>query len=318
MQGIASVWLWIGFCLFVIFALSVDTFFIDRRKNLRPRSVKASLYWTAAWISCAFIFAAFLWFYLNQTATRALANQKTLEFVTGYLIEESLSIDNLFVFFLIFHQFRIPAVNQRHVFSYGIWSAIVFRLVLILLGTWLVAKVDWVLYIFGAFLLLTGVKIFFFEREEKDLASGFIFRWLKKHIRITDTLHGDSFFIRQNGLLYATPLLLALIFIEIGDLIFALDSIPAIFAITLDPFIVWTSNIFAILGLRALYFSLAHMVDRFRLLKYGIATILIFVGIKMLIAHWLKIPIIFSLGFIIGILGSFILISLLLPVKEKH
>lgn len=314
-QGIATGWLWLGFAIFILIALSLDTFFLDKH-HTHPRPMRVSLYWTIVWVLCAFIFCGILWFYLYHTAGPALAHQKALEFLTGYLIEESLSIDNLFVFFMIFHQFRIPMGYQRHVLSYGIWSAVVMRLLLILFGIWLVKKFYWILYIFGAFLLLTGVKIFFFDQEEKDLTGGAIFRFMKRHMRITESLHEGRFFVRQKGRLSITPLFVALIFIEIGDLIFALDSIPAIFAITLDPFIVWTSNIFAIIGLRALYFLLAGMATRFRLLKYGIALILIYVGSKMLMAHWVAIPVIFSLGIIVGILGSFILVSIFLPQRQ--
>lgn len=311
MQNVANWWVWIFFSIFVIVALSADTLLLGKQHKRGPHSsIRAALAWTTLWILCAFIFNGLLWLYLYFTTDLIIANQKALEFFTGFLIEKSLSVDNLFAFYMIFYQFHIPTAYQQRVFAYGIWGAIIFRLVIILFSSFLISKFDWVLYLLGAFLVLTGLKIFFFEEKQKDLTAGWFFNWLKRHIRMTAELEGERFFIIKNSKYYATRLFVALIFIEISDIIFAADSIPAIFAITRDPFIVWTSNIFAILGLRALYFVLAGMINRFQLLKYGIAIILIFVGIKMITEPWIHISTLFSLGIISGILVSFILISI--------
>ena len=306
MTGIASGWLWLGFFIFVIFALSADIFFLSKKRVRPHESMRTAIGLTSIWVSCALIFNVLLWCYVYYFyADTALANKKALEFFAGYLVEQSLSIDNLFAFYLVFHQFHIPIEYQKRVFSYGIWSAIIMRLVFILLGVWLVSKFHWVLYIMGAFLMLTGIKIALSKDKQKDLADMMIIKLAKRIFHVTHELHGGHFFIRKKRLLYATPLFLALIFIEVSDLIFAVDSIPAIFAITTDPFIIWTSNIFAILGLRSLYFLLSGMTDRFRLLKYGIALILMFIGFKMMIEPWLHISVGVSLGVIIGVLITF-------------
>lgn len=310
MSDITNGWVWFGFSVFLVIALSLDTFFLEK-KNLRPSaSMRLALYWTLLWISCALVFNGLLWCYLYIDQNRFVADQKALDFFTGYIIEKSLSIDNLFAFYMIFHQFRIPPAYQPRIFSYGIWSAIIMRLGLIFVGSWLIKEFHWILYFLGAFLLLTGIKMLFASAQEKDLVSGPTFRFLKRHLRITEEMQGQRFFIKKNHLIYATPLFVALIFIEISDLVFAFDSIPAIFAITTDPFIVWTSNIFALLGLRAMYFLLAGMVTRFHLLKYGIALILVFVGLKMLIEPWMAVPVVFSLAVILGLLVSFTVLSL--------
>lgn len=309
MNTISNVWIWIGFSIFLVIALCIDTFAL--KKHARPHeSMRASIYWTLVWITCALIFNGLLWIYLYYSASVPIANQKALEFLAGYVIEKSLSVDNLFTFYMIFHQFRIPIAYQQRIFSIGIWSAIILRLLLILFGAWLVMNFHWVLYLMGAFLLLTGIKMCFAEEKEKDLAETLIIRFIKRFFRVTNEIHAHQFFIRKNLKLYGTGLLLALIFIEISDIVFALDSIPAIFAITTDPFIVWSSNIFAILGLRALYFLLAGMVNRFHMLKYGIALILVFVGSKMLIEPWIHISVLLSLGVVVGILLLFTWLSL--------
>jgi tellurite resistance protein TerC len=310
MTDISYGWFWVGFSIFVVFALSIDTFFIGRKRASPHESMRAALSWTFIWVSCALIFNGVLWCYVYHYYDTALANKKALEFFAGYLLEESLSIDNLFAFYLVFQQLRIPRQYQHRVFSIGIWSAIIFRLIFILLGVWLISKFHWLLYVMGFFLFLTGVKMFFSGEKEKDLADMWVIKITKRLFRVTHEIHGQHLFIRKKGLLYATPLFVALVFIELTDIIFAFDSIPAIFAVTRDPFIVWTSNIFAILGLRTLYFVLSGMAERLRFLKYGIALILIFIGLKMLIVPWIHIPVGVSLGVIAGILLSFTLISL--------
>jgi tellurite resistance protein TerC len=240
-----------------------------------------------------------------------VAQRKTLEFLAGYLIEQSLSIDNMFVFVMIFGYFAVPPELQRRVLLYGVLGAIVMRAGMILAGVWLVQEFAWLLYVFGAFLVITGIKMLIFADQQPDLEKNPLLRWLRSHLRITDGFHGERFFVRQNGLLWATPMFLVLVLIETSDLVFAVDSIPAIFAVTTDPFIVFTSNIFAIMGLRALYFLLADMAERFHLLKYGLAIVLVFIGSKMLLAPWWHMPIQWSLG----IVGSIILIAVLLSLR---
>lgn len=302
-------WTWFGFTIFLIVALTADTWLVNHSKSRSHQTIRTAIYWSVFWISSALIFNVLLWLYLLRETNITMANTKALEFFTGYLIEKSLSVDNLFVFYMVFKQFRIPHNYQQRVFSYGIWGAVIMRLLVILAGTALVQRFHWLLYVMGVVLLLTGIKIFFSKDKEKDLTDTLTIRLLRRIMRITSEFDQHHFFIRKKGLLYATPLFVALIFIEISDLVFAMDSIPAIFAITTDPFIVWTSNIFAILGLRALYFLLAGMVSKFHLLKYGIALILIFVGFKMVIAPWVHVPVGVSLSIIVSILISFVALS---------
>lgn len=309
MYSIGSWWMWVGFFAFILFVLTCDILFLDRHK-LHRVSVREALGWVTLWATCAIMFGLLLWWYLSVTQGAVIAHQKALEFFTGYVIEQTLSVDNMFVFVMIFSYFAVPPEYQRRVLLYGVLSAIVMRLLVILGGTWLVTEFHWVLYIFGFFLILTGIKMVFPE-EEQDFSKHFILRWMHRHGRITEGFHKENFFIRQNKLWYMTPLFLVLILIEISDLIFAMDSIPAIFAVTNDPFIVFTSNIFAIMGLRALYFLLADMATRFHLLKYGIAIVLVFIGFKMLLAHWFKIPILVSLSIVLTILVATIILNLI-------
>lgn len=309
MHNVETIWIWFGFSLFLIIAVSFDAFLVPKKYARPHHSMRAAVYWTLLWVSCALVFNFIFWLYLYYTQTLAIANTQALLFLTGYLIEKSLSIDNLFVFYLIFHQFRIPLANQQRILSYGIWGAIIMRLLLILLGVWLIAHFHWLLYLMGAFLVYTGIKIVLVKEREKNLADSWLMRGINKIMRTTHELQGEHFFIRKGRWWYATPLFVALIFVEFSDLVFALDSIPAIFAITTDPFIVWSSNIFAILGLRALYFLLAGMVEKFRILKYGIALILVFVGVKMMIEPWLQIPVWLSLSVIVLTITVFIIIG---------
>src|SRR3990167_10638642 len=275
MEQVANFWIWAGFSIFVIIALGIDTWLAEKKQIGPQSSVRASLYWTLFWVALALIFNLLLWGYLYVTNGPVFAHQSALDFLTGYLIEKSLSVDNLFVFYMVFHQFRIPSIYQPRVFAIGIWSAIVMRLLLILFGAWLVTNFHWVLYVMRIFLFLTGIKMFFAEEKQKDITDTLLIRIIKRFIRVTSEIHEQHFFIYKKGILFATPLFLGLIFIEVSDLIFAFDSIPAIFAITTDPYIVWTSNIFAILGLRALYFLLVGMLGKFHYLKIGLAIVLI-------------------------------------------
>lgn len=309
MHTIAPWWMWVGFFIFVSIMLSVDMFLLGG-KRAHSVTTKESLGWVTIWIALALAFNGLLWWYLMLTSESAVANQKSLEFFTGYLIEKSLSIDNMFVFLMIFNYFMIPPEYQRRVLLLGVLGAIIMRLVMILMGVWLVDKFSWILYCFGLFLFITGIKMLVFANKQSNLAENPILNWMSKHLNITRKLDKENFFIFENGKLAVTPLFLVLVLIEFGDLVFAVDSIPAIFAVTSDPFIIFTSNIFAILGLRSMYFLLANVADRFHLLKYGLAIILTFIGIKMLIMHWYKIPTFVALSVIATILFTSILLSI--------
>lgn len=302
--------MWIGFVAFVMLMLALDLFVLGGNKAHRV-SVREAAGWTVAWMTLATSFGALLWWYLDTTAGREVANHKALEFFTGYLIEQALSVDNMFVFVMIFTYFAVPPELQRRVLLYGVLGAIVMRAAMILGGIWLVSEFAWVLYVFGLLLVVTGCKMLIMADQKPDLEKNPLLRWLRSHMRIAPGFHGQSFFVRIDGLLYATPMFLVLLMIEASDLVFAVDSIPAIFAVTTDPFIVFTSNIFAILGLRALYFLLADMAERFYLLKYGLALVLIYIGAKMVAMPWFHMPVHWSLL----IVGSIVLISVLLSVK---
>ena len=310
MQSIGTGWLWIVFFILVFTLLTVDLVFFGGKKSHKVTGREA-LRWTFIWVASAFIFNIFLWIYLKHTYGSVIAAQKSLEFFTGYIIEESLSFDNMFVILMIFQFFMVPIAYQRRVLLYGVLGAMAMRLIMILVGVWLIHQFHWVLYLFGLFILFTGVKMLLFAENKKSLADNPLVIWLQRHLRLTPEFHEEQFFVKINKLYYVTPLFLVLILVEIGDLIFALDSIPAIFAITTDPFIVFTSNIFAILGLRAIYFLLASMADKFYLLKYGIALVLIFIGFKMILEPWIKISIILSLSIVMSILVTTIILSLL-------
>jgi len=309
LQSIATWWMWSGFGVFVLAMLAIDMFLLGRH-GAQKVSVREALSWSLVWFALAIVFGGALWAWLDHTAGREIADAKAMEYLTGYLLEKTLAMDNIFVFVMLFSYFAVPIEYQKRVLVYGVLGAIVLRALMILLGAWLIAEFHWVLYVFGAFLLITGIKMFVFADQEPNLAQNPLLGWLRSHMRITDTYHGDKFWITKNGVRWFTPMFLVLILVEFSDVIFAMDSIPAIFAITSDPFIVFTSNIFAILGLRALYFLLADMADRFHLLKYGLAVVLMFVGTKMLIVEWFKIPVAVSLAVVIAVLGISILLSL--------
>lgn len=313
--SIGSPILWASFFTLVLFMLALDLFVFGAGKAHKV-GIKEAASWSAVWFVLALLFNAGLWWHLSGTVGSEIANQKSLEFLTGYLIEKSLSIDNIFVFLLIFTAFQVPPEYQRRVLIYGVLGAIIMRIIMIMLGSWVVQEFKWVLYVFGLFLLITGIKMMLPEKEDKDLEKNWVVIAARKVLRVTPKLQGEKFFTRQNGLLYCTPLFLVLILVEISDLVFAVDSIPAIFAITTDPFIVATSNIFAILGLRALYFLLADMAERFHLLKYGLAVVLTFIGAKLLLLPWLHIPVTVSLAVVVLIIGSSVVASLY-ATREK-
>jgi tellurite resistance protein TerC len=316
LQTVASWWMWAGFGVFVLAMLAVDLLMLGK-KGAHKVGAKEALTWSIIWFSMALLFGAALWGWLDHSVGRAVANTKTMEYLTGYLLEKTLAMDNIFVFVMIFSYFAVPIQYQKRVLIYGVIGAIVLRAIMIGLGAWLIAQFHWVLYIFGAFLLITGIKMFVFADKESDLADNPLLKWLKNHMRLTEEYHGDKFWIYKNGVRWFTPMFLVLVLIEISDVIFAMDSIPAIFAITSDPFIVFTSNIFAILGLRALYFLLADMAERFHLLKYGLAAVLVFVGTKMLIVDWYKIPVAISLAVVATLLGTSILLSLMATRQQN-
>lgn len=317
LETIGTWWMWTGFILLVLVMLAVDMFLLGRQGSHKVGFKEAAI-WSVVWVSMALLFNAGLWWYLDANLGRELANQKALEFFTGYLVEKSLAVDNIFVFLMLFSYFAVPAEYQRRVLLYGVLGAIVMRAVMILLGAWLIAQFHWILYLFGLFLLVTGIKMLVFAGHEPDLEKNPILRWMRGHLKITQKYHGEKFFVWENGVRYATPLFLVLVLIEVSDLIFAVDSIPAIFAITTDPFIVFTSNIFAILGLRAMYFLLADVAPRFHLLKYGLALVLAFIGVKMLIVDFVKIPIAMALGVVALILVSSVVLSLLKTRLHKN
>ena len=298
-----NIWFWVGFVAFVLAMLALDLGVF----NKTPHVVKAkeAALWTSIWVGLALLFAAGLaWF-----ADRATA----LTFLTGYVIEESLSVDNIFVIVLIFQYFAVPAKYQHRVLFWGILGALVMRGVFIGVGAALLARFEWIIYIFGAILVVTGVRMAVKQDEEFDGEQNPVVKWVRRFLPVTQDYRGKHFFAVENGKRYATPLFLVLLLVETTDLIFAVDSIPAIFGITRDPFIVFTSNIFAVMGLRSLFFLLASVVTKFHLLKYGLAVILTFIGTKMLIEHWVHIPILVSLGIVVAVLAASIVASLVWP-----
>ena len=312
METIGTWWMWLGFFIIVLAMLSVDLFVVGGGRKHRVTFREAGL-WSIVWVGVSLAFAGALWFYLDGAVGREVANTKALEFLTGYLIEKSLAVDNVFVWLMLFSFFAIPLELQKRVLIYGVLGAIVLRTVMIFAGVWLITQFHWLLYVFGAFLLITGIKMWWFANEKPDLANNPLLKWLRGHMKISDELDGEKFFVWRDGVRYATPLFLALILVEFSDLIFAVDSIPAIFAVTNDPFIVLTSNVFAILGLRAMYFLLADMADRFSLLKYGLAAVLVFIGLKMLLIDIYKIPV----GFSLSVVATFIGISIWLSLRKE-
>ncbi|ASG74273.1 TerC family protein [Salmonella enterica subsp. houtenae] len=308
MNTVGTPLLWGGFAVVVVIMLSIDLL-LQGRRGAHAMSMKQAAGWSILWVTLSLLFNAAFWWYLAETQGREVADPQALAFLTGYLIEKSLAVDNVFVWLMLFSYFSVPPALQRRVLVYGVLGAIVLRTIMIFAGTWLITQFEWLLYVFGAFLLFTGVKMALAKEDESGIGEKPMVRWLRGHLRMTDTIENEHFFVRKNGLLYATPLLLVLIMVEFSDVIFAVDSIPAIFAVTTDPFIVLTSNLFAILGLRAMYFLLSGVAERFSMLKYGLAVILVFIGIKMLIVDFYHIPIAISLGVVFGILTVTLVIN---------
>jgi tellurite resistance protein TerC len=319
MDTIAPLWLWIFFVASVLVALFVD-FVVLRKQGAHAVGVKEALNWSLIWVALSFAFNGLFWWAVWQDHGAATANTKAMEFLTGYLIEKSLAVDNIFVFLMIFTYFAVPPEFQKRVLMIGIIGAIVLRTVMILVGSWLITQFHWVLYVFGAFLVLTGIKMWWAAGQEPDLESNPALKLLRKVLPVSKGFDGERFFTVENGKRIATPLLLVIALVGLTDVIFAVDSIPAIFAITTDPFIVLTSNIFAILGLRAMYFLLAAVAEKFHLLSYGLAVILTFIGTKMMLIDIIKIPVAASLGVVVGILAITMWLSLRtapkLPARE--
>jgi tellurite resistance protein TerC len=299
--------LWIGFNLFVVLMLVLDLGVFHRKSTVI--SVKEALIWTGVWVLLAFLFNIFVFYQLGE--------EKAFEFLTGYLIEKSLSVDNIFVIILIFSFFNVPAAYQHKVLFWGIMGALVMRVCFILAGVELIHKFHWLIYIFGGFLIFTGIRILTQGDLKLNPEKNPVVKFVRRIFRVTRDFEGDRFFIRRDKLLWATPLFVVVVLIEATDLIFAVDSIPAILAVSDDPFIVYTSNVFAILGLRSLYFALAGMEKYFTHLKYGLSAILIFVGIKMCIADYYKVPIEISLAFIILTLSVSVMTSMVMQKSEK-
>ncbi|EOK1145500.1 TerC family protein [Klebsiella pneumoniae] len=308
MNTVGTPLLWGGFAVVVAIMLAIDLL-LQGRRGSHSMTMKQAAGWSILWVTLSLLFNAAFWWYLVQTQGRAVADPQALAFLTGYLIEKALAVDNVFVWLMLFSYFAVPPVLQRRVLVYGVLGAIVLRTIMIFAGSWLISQFDWLLYVFGAFLLFTGVKMALAKEDDSGIGDKPLVRWIRSHLRMTDKIESERFFTRKNGVLFATPLLLVLILVELSDVIFAVDSIPAIFAVTTDPFIVLTSNLFAVLGLRAMYFLLAGVAERFSMLKYGLSVILVFIGVKMLIVDFYHIPVAISLGVVGGILAVTLLIN---------
>ena len=310
METIGTLWLYLVFFAIVAVMLVIDLVGFKHQHGQEVK-VRTAAYWRIAWVSVATLFGGGLWLYLEQTAGAAIANTKVMEYFAGYLLEKSLAIDNVFVWLMIFAAFAIPPAQQRKLLLYGVLGAIVLRTIFIFIGAWFVQEFSWILYVFGAFLVYTGFKFLRGQHEEdSNIEDMAILKWLRKHMRITPQLQGDKFFVRQNGLLWATPLFLVLILVEASDVIFAVDSIPAIFAVTTDPFIVLTANLMAILGLRAMFFLLSGAASKMHYLPYGLGLILVFIGFKMLMLDVFHMPIWISLSFIVIVLTVTAILSI--------
>src|SRR4030095_3395497 len=297
---------WIAFNVLVLIAIALDLGVFHRKAH--KISLREALVWSLVWIALAITFGLVILHYYGR--------QPSLEFFTGYVIEKALSVDNLFVFLVIFRVFAVKEEVQHRVLGYGIIGALLMRGAMIAVGTVLIQRFNWILYVFGAFIIYAGLHMLVAREAESHPEKNFLVRYFSKHLRLTKDYRGEKFFTRENGLLFATPLLLVLLVVEITDVTFALDSIPAVFGITRDPFIVYTSNVFAILGLRALYFLLSGVLDKFAYLKIALALVLGFIGGKMIVEPWLHISVGVSLGVVMGMLATAVIASLLLKPKK--
>lgn len=317
METIGSPLLWSAFAVLVVVALLVDLVLM-RHGGPHKVTFREAAFWSVGWVALALAFNAGLWWYMNGQVGAAEGQRIALEFLTGYLVEKSLAVDNIFVFLMLFTYFSVPEEERQKVLIIGVLGAIVLRAMLIFAGALLLQKFHWILYVFGAFLLITGLKMLWAAGQTPDLDNNPILRWLTNHLPLTRGYEGHKLWVREGGKRLYTPLFIVIVMIGITDVIFAVDSIPAIFAITEDPFIVLTSNVFAVLGLRAMFFLLAGMADRFHLLPYGLALVLMFIGVKMLIVDLVKIPIAVSLGVVAATIGATVVLSLLRPVPESE
>ncbi len=315
METIGSPLLWGAFALLVVVALQVDLVLM-RHGGPHKVGVREAAWWSLGWVVLALAFNAGLWWYLRDSAGPEVAHRIGLEFLTGYLVEKSLAVDNIFVFLTLFTYFAVPEEQRQRALVIGVLGAIVLRAIMIFAGAALLARFHWMLYVFGVFLLVTGVKMWIAAGQEPDLARNPVLRWMRGHLPLLRNYQGNALSVVRKGRRLYTPLFVVIVMIAITDVIFAVDSIPAIFAITHDPFIVLTSNVFAVLGLRAMFFLLAGMADRFHLLPYGLALVLAFIGTKMLIVEWYKIPVLVSLAVVAVILGATVLLSLALPPRR--
>lgn len=316
MTTVATPMMWLLFAGLVVVALIVD-FTTMRGQGAHKVSMREASLWTLVWVALSFVFVLGLWLYLGgmgpDLAAKAIAHDKALEFITGYGIEKALAVDNMFVFLMIFTYFNVPLEFQKRALMIGILGALLLRAILILIGAWLISQFHWILYLFGAFLVYTGIRMWRAGGEAPDLEANPVLRWVRQHMKMSLELDGEKFFTLVDGVRMLTPLAVVILLIGIVDVIFAVDSIPAIFAITTDPFIVLTSNVFAVLGLRAIYFLLVNVQERFHLLTYGLALLLVFIGFKLLLIDVFPIPVGISLAVTAGILAATILLSLYLP-----
>lgn len=304
---VIDIYVWIAFIAFVLLLLALDLGVFHRKSH--EVKIKEALIWSAVWICLALLFNYGIYYFVGK--------EKALEFLTGYLIEKSLSIDNLFVFIMLFSFFNVKPQYQHKVLFWGILGALIMRAIFIFAGVALLNKFHWIIYIFGGFLIYTGFKMLFHNDQKVEPDKNPLVKLFKKFFPVTDEMHGGKFFVKINAKTFATPLFVVLLLVEFTDLIFAVDSIPAILAVSNDTFIIFTSNVFAVLGLRALYFALAGITKYFHYLKYGLSAILVFVGVKMVIVGFYKIPIVYSLFTIVGILAVSILLSVIFPKKEE-
>jgi tellurite resistance protein TerC len=312
MTTIGSPLLWSVFAALVVVALLVDLVLM-RHGGPHKVTFKEALGWSIGWVAMAMAFNAWLWWYVGREAGEVVGNRVALEFLTGYLVEKSLAVDNIFVFLMLFTYFAVPELQRQKVLIIGILGAIVLRAIMIFAGAILITKFHWILYVFGIFLVLTGIKMLIAAGKSPDLEKNPALKWMRGHLPLTKDYHGNDFTVKIAGKRWYTPLFVVIVLIAVTDLIFAVDSIPAIFAITKDPFIVLTSNVFAVLGLRAMFFLLAGMADRFHLLPYGLAAVLIFIGAKMLLIDVYKIPVLVSLGVVVATIAATVVLSLMRP-----
>lgn len=305
--------IWIVFCVFILFALVLDLGVFN--KNPHEITTKEAGIWTTVWVAVAILFSGVIYLAFEHgwvsNPTNLSPHNAVIKYITGYLIELSLSVDNIFVIALIFSSFAIPKKYQHEVLFYGVLGAIVFRALMIVFGVALINKFSWIIYVFGVFLLITAFKMLFSKNEEKDPKDFKIYKWIKKVYPVTHQVVGDKFFVRKMGMKFATPLFVALVIVELTDVFFAIDSIPAILAITADPFIVFSSNILAVMGLRSMFFLIVGMLDKFTYISYSLVIILAYVGVKMLISHHVDIPEWLSLAVIFASLGGGIIASVI-------